>query len=74
MNEIVLTFNTQLDAVIAKKFCKKENIECKLAPVPRCLSSSCGTCAFIKASNIDTLSFLNFEEMYLTENGVYKKI
>lgn len=72
MKDFVLTFNTQLDAIITKKYCEKENIFCKLAPVPRCLSSSCGTCAFVKIDNISLLSSLEFEDIYLSENGDFK--
>ncbi|MGD1817807.1 MAG: DUF3343 domain-containing protein [Pleomorphochaeta sp.] len=73
MNNFVLTFNTQLDAIITKRFCEKTNINCKLAPVPRCLSSSCGTCAFVKTENIDLLSSLEIEDIYFDENGEYIK-
>lgn len=71
MKDYVFTFNTQLDAVIAKKFCEKENINCKLAPVPRCLSSSCGTCAFINTNNIEILFSITYEDIYLKLNGEY---
>jgi hypothetical protein len=73
MNNYVLTFNTQLDAIIAKKYCEKSKIQCKLAPVPRCLSSSCGTCAFIKVDNISLLSNLQIEEIFISNSGEYKK-
>lgn len=74
MKDYIFTFNTQLDAVIAKKYCEKNNIKCKLAPVPRCLSSSCGTCAFIYTDNINNLKSLTFEEVYINQNGGYLKI
>ncbi len=73
MNDFVLTFNTQLDAIIAKKYCEKLNISCKLAPVPRSLSSSCGTCAFIKADNLSLLSNIQTEEIFISNSGEYKK-
>jgi len=74
MNEYVLTFNTQLDAIIAKKYCDKAHIQCKLAPVPRCLSSSCGTCAFIKVEDVGSLSNLDKEEIFINNHGEYKKL
>lgn len=74
MNEYVLTFNTQLDAIIAKKYCEKAQIQCKLAPVPRSLSSSCGTCAFIKTENIESLSNIDKEEIFINNHGEYKRL
>lgn len=73
MNEYVLTFNTQLDAIITKKYCEKSNIQCKLAPVPRSLSSSCGTCAFVKLDNLNPISKLEIEEIFIINQGVYEK-
>ncbi len=71
MKNFVLTFNTQLDAVIAKKVCEKENIICKLAPVPRSLSSSCGTCAFITTDNTKKISNISYEEIFIIKKGEY---
>jgi len=71
MENFVLTFNTQLDAIIAKKFCEKENIICKLAPVPRSLSSSCGTCAFITTNNSNNFSNISYEEIFIIKKGEY---
>lgn len=71
MNDFVLTFNTQLDAVIAKKFCEKDKIICKLAPVPRSLSSSCGTCAFVTTDDSNKLSKISYEEIFIIQNGEY---
>ena len=40
----IATFYSHFGAVRFKKECKKENISAEAMPVPRNLSSSCGTC------------------------------
>ena len=40
----IATFYSHFGAVRFKKDCKKENISAEAMPVPRDLSSSCGTC------------------------------
>ena len=40
----IATFYSHFGAVRFKKECKKENIAAEAMPVPRDLSSSCGTC------------------------------
>lgn len=40
----IATFYSHFGAVRFEKICKKNNITSKLMPVPRTLSSSCGTC------------------------------
>lgn len=45
MTHYIATFYSQYDAVQFLKQTRGRNISCRLAPVPRSLSSSCGTCA-----------------------------
>ena len=42
----IATFYSHFGAIRFKKLCEKEGILVKVLPVPRTLSSSCGTCAF----------------------------
>ena len=42
--KFIATFYSHFGAVRFKKKCNKEGVEAKLMPVPRDLSSSCGTC------------------------------
>lgn len=44
MSEYLATFHTHLSAMITRKNLENIGIECVFAPVPRVLSSSCGTC------------------------------
>lgn len=40
----IATFYSHFGAVHFKKICKEKGMEVKMMPVPRDLSSSCGTC------------------------------
>lgn len=40
----IATFYSHFGAVHFKKICEKHHMEAKMMPVPRDLSSSCGTC------------------------------
>ena len=42
----VATFHTHLSAMLTCGSLQKAGVTAKLAPVPRVLSSSCGTCVF----------------------------
>ena len=52
----IATFYSHFGAVRFKKDCKKENITAEAMPVPRDLSSSCGTCVKFETSK-DISSF-----------------
>lgn len=54
MTQFIATFYSQYGAVQFLKYAKKNHIKCRLAPVPRVLSSSCGTCAHYVSSDWDT--------------------
>lgn len=70
----LLTFLTQLDAVIAREKIKSKNGLCKLSPVPRTLSSSCGTCAIVENTELETIKELEFEELFKVENSEYIRV
>ncbi len=53
MTQYIATFFSQYGAVQFSKKAKQNHIECKLAPVPRVLSSSCGTCAYYQSDDWD---------------------
>ena len=54
----IATFYSHFGAVRFKKECKKENISAEAMPVPRNLSSSCGTCVkFETDKNIVTFTW-----------------
>ena len=68
----IATFYSHFGAVRFKKECKKENISAEAMPVPRNLSSSCGTCVkFETDKNIDTFTWSQEVEQVvgITESG-----
>lgn len=47
----VATFYTHASALMTNRTLRKEGIDSKLGPVPRVLSSSCGTCVMYHADD-----------------------
>jgi hypothetical protein len=39
---LVVTFHTTAGAMAMERLCRKEHIEGRLLPVPRCITSDCG--------------------------------
>ena len=52
MSRYVATFHTHLSALLTARALQKAGAEVKMAPVPRKLSSSCGTCVFYTADGM----------------------
>lgn len=44
MNRYIATFHTHLSAMLTSRTLQSRGIAARMAPVPRSLSSSCGTC------------------------------
>ena len=44
MNEYIATFHTHLSALLTSRTLTAQGIKAQMMPVPRKLSSSCGTC------------------------------
>jgi len=51
MNEYIATCHTHLSALLTCRALNKQGISAKMAPVPRKLSSSCGTCVCYTAAD-----------------------
>ena len=49
MTEYIATFHTHLSAMRTQRTLASLGISARLAPVPRYLSASCGTCVFYAA-------------------------
>jgi len=47
----IATFFSHFGAMQYKKLCEKTGITAKMMPVPRMLSSSCGTCVRVETGN-----------------------
>lgn len=57
MNYLV-TFHTHSDAIRYVKFLKGRNLSGKLQPVPRKVSTSCGTCVTFKSEETILVEYL----------------
>ncbi len=51
MNRYVATFHTHLSALLTCRTLTGLGLDARMAPVPRQLSSSCGTCVYYSAED-----------------------
>ncbi|MFI3312719.1 MAG: DUF3343 domain-containing protein [Eubacteriales bacterium] len=75
MNQYVATFHTHFSAMQSCRELKKVGVSARMAPVPRQLSSSCGTC--VRYSGDDPKKSLlheDLEEIYVVLHENYQKI
>ena len=68
MREYIATFHTHLSALMSSRALTALGVRAQMMPVPRKLSSSCGTCVryFAEKPNLDAMD----EDV----EGVYEKI
>ncbi len=52
MNDYIATFHTHLAAIMANRALGALNVGAKMMPVPRAVSSSCGTCVRYTADDM----------------------
>ena len=74
MKQYVATFFSHFGALRFQRLCTKLGYEAQLAPVPRSLSSSCGTCVLYTTAKLDEgklqpLLTPELEQLVLDENG-----
>lgn len=71
----VATFHTHLSALRSQKQLGAQNIPARLAPVPRALSSSCGTCILYEGTEpmIEAMD-RDLEAVYQKEGDGYHLI
>lgn len=69
MKEFIATFHTHADAIVAHRTLTEKAIDARMMPVPRKLSSSCGTCVRYSAdeSCAEELKTADFETIYNVE-------
>ena len=77
--EYIITFHTHYEAIICKRSLEsKEGLSLvKMIPVPRELSSSCGTAIKIEAEfsfDVALFSGIEHDEVFLLESDGYSKI
>ncbi len=69
----IATFFSHFGAVNCKKVCDKAGLPAKMMPVPRRLSSSCGTCVHIETDSPDSIPRSeDSEQIALEKNGNYQ--
>lgn len=61
MTEYIATFYSHFGAIRFKKGCEKKGLKTVIAPVPRTLSSSCGTCVRFQAGSEEAFPERNEE-------------
>ena len=74
MKQYIATFFSHFGAVRFQRLCAERGYEAQLAPVPRRLSSSCGTCVLFKTAELNEgklqpLLTPELEQLVLDENG-----
>ena len=69
MKEFIATFHTHADAIVAHRTLDEKKVDARMMPVPRKLSSSCGTCVRYTAENCyaEELKPADFEAIYTVE-------
>lgn len=67
-NKIIFTFHSISQALKFEKAMKENNINVKLRPVPRNISSSCGNCAYVDEKEIDNILEIVKKEKIQYEN------
>ena len=73
MSEFVATFHTHLSAMLSFQALQNAGYKAKMQPVPRTLSSSCGTCVrFSAETDCRDLLDTDAEALYAAENGGYR--
>ena len=72
MNEYIATFHTHLSAMLTFQALKNVGCRAKMQPVPRALSSSCGTCVRFQAeSDCRALLDRDAEALYAADGSEY---
>ena len=75
MNEYIATFHTHLSAMLTFQALKDAGCRAKMQPVPRTLSSSCGTCVrFWAESDCRALLDRDAEALYAADDSAYRPL
>ena len=75
MSGYLATFHTHAGAIVGHRALGRAGIPACMMPVPRRVSSSCGTCVRFEAETPDPALFTqDLEAIYREENGRYLKI
>ena len=58
MRDVIVIFKSTHDVIKAERLCEKENIACRIIPVPRSISFDCGIALEINLSDKDRVEQL----------------
>lgn len=75
MKQYVATFFSHFGAIRFQHLCVDRGWQAQLAPVPRSLSSSCGTCVLFSTEELGEISSLmtpELEQLAASEAGGYR--
>ena len=72
----VITFYNHFGAVRYKKEAERSGWKVQLSPVPRSLSSSCGTCVLCDCGSDDPMQYITdeMEQIAVMENDRYRTL
>lgn len=76
-SEYVVTFFTHYEALLFQRRAESFSIQGKLAPVPRKLSSSCGTCMLFTATEQQMEQLCQdaeFQQLAVKEGPLYRTV
>ena len=69
----IATFFSHFGAMHCKKLCDEAGLSARLMPVPRRLSSSCGTCVRVEAQDAEQIPRMEeSEQIALEEENGYR--
>jgi len=71
VNKYIATFYSHYGALSYRKALQEQGIACKLMPVPRELSSSCGTCACYEHDAAVEVDGCELDAMYVKANNAF---
>ena len=71
MKEYIATFYSHYGALSYYKILIKQDISAKLMPVPRSISSSCGTCVSFASDSLECFPDIEIEAIYIEDNGKF---
>ena len=73
--DYIATFHTHLAALKTHRSLQKKGIQARMAPVPRKISSSCGTCVFYQAQEpFYELLDADAEAVYVMEDSAPRSL
>ncbi|MCL1875847.1 MAG: DUF3343 domain-containing protein [Synergistaceae bacterium] len=69
MNKYVATFHSHFGALSYYKALSARGITAKLSPVPRKVSSSCGTCVYYEHDSVVDIEDCELDDVYIEVNN-----